>query len=72
MSTPGRDNPVNRALLDIIRAAAAKGESGPLDLDAQMEAAGVKRPLNGELRAHPAEPGRPTVRLSRLTGIRRI
>jgi hypothetical protein len=34
------ENPVNRALLDIIKARAAAGESGPVDLDAAMETAG--------------------------------
>jgi len=32
--------PVNRALVEIIRAASAEGQSGPLDLDARMEAIG--------------------------------
>jgi hypothetical protein len=33
------ESPVNRALLDIIKARSAKGASGPVDLDALMEAA---------------------------------
>ena len=41
MSVPESDpQAVNRALLDIIKAANEKGESGPLDLDALMEARG--------------------------------
>jgi hypothetical protein len=38
--TNEHENPVNRALLDIIKEASGKGTSGPLDLDALMEAKG--------------------------------
>lgn len=40
MSTREPENPVNRVILDAIKAASAEGKSGPLDLDSLMEEAG--------------------------------